>query len=31
MDRHLIKDILYQIIDQFSESKITPLKFYQLF
>ena len=28
MDRDLIKDILYQIIDQFNESKITPLKFY---
>ena len=28
MDRDLIKDILYQVIDQFNESKITPLKFY---
>ena len=28
MDRYLIQDKLYQIIDQFNERKIIPVKFY---
>ena len=28
MDKDLIKDKLYQIINEFDESKITPVKFY---
>ena len=28
MDKDLIKDKLYQIINEFNESKITPVKFY---
>ena len=31
MDKELIKDKLYQIIDQFNEGKITSKKFYSLF
>ena len=31
MDKDLIEDKLYQIIDQFSERKITPVKFYLMF
>ena len=30
MDKDLIEDKLYQIIDQFNERKITPLKFYSI-
>ena len=28
MDRDLIEDSLYQIIDQFNETKVTRVKFY---
>ena len=31
MDKDLIEDKLYQIIDQFSEREITPVKFYLMF
>ena len=31
MDKDLIEDELYQIIDQFNDGKITPVKFYSIF
>ena len=30
MDKDLIEDKLFQIIDQFNEKKITPIKFYSI-
>ena len=30
MDKDLTEDKLYQIIDQFNEKKITPVKFYSI-